>query len=113
MTDFLLNTEGDISLEDGKISLTKNISQKVSIALKIFKGEWFLDDAIGIPYFQTILGKKISKEQIDSLFKSQILSVEGVSKIISFSSSLVDRKYSYKVSILSNENKVETLEENL
>ena len=110
MADFLLDTQGDILLTNGKISLTKNISQKVSILLKTFKGEWFLDDSIGIPYFQTILGKKISKEQIDSIFKSQILSVKEVSKIISFSSTLINRQYQYSFSILDNENNVVNIE---
>ena len=110
MADLLLDTEGDISFSNGKISVKKNIGQKVSILLKTFKGEWFLDDLIGIPYFQTILGKKISKEKIDSLFKTQILSVDGVLKILEFTSELVNRQYQYSVSILSNENKIESVE---
>ena len=61
-------------------------------------------------YFQTILGKKISKEQIDSIFKSQILSVKEVSKIISFSSTLINRQYQYSFSILDNENNVVNIE---
>ena len=112
MADLLLDTDGDIYLSNGKISLTKNISQKVSILLKTFKGEWFLDDSIGIPYFQTILGKKISKEKIDLLFKTQILSVDGVSKITEFTSSIINRQYQYSVSILSDENKIESVESN-
>lgn len=110
MADILVDNDGDISISNGKISLTKNVSQKVSIVLKTFKGEWFLDESIGIPYFQSILGKKLSKEEIDSIFKTQILNVDGVYKILSFSSSLVNKQYQYCVSILSNENTVETIE---
>lgn len=110
MADILVDNDGDISISNGKISLTKNVSQKVSIVLKTFKGEWFLDESIGIPYFQSILGKKLSKEEIDSIFKTQILNVDGVYKILSFSSSLVNKQYQYCVSILSDENKVETIE---
>lgn len=109
MADLLLDSEGDISITNGKITLTKNVSQKVSILLKSFKGEWFLDDSFGIPYFQTILGKKIYKEQIDSIFKTQILNLDGVSKILFYSSTLINRQYQYSVSILSTENKIENI----
>lgn len=110
MSDILLDKNGDINFSNGKISIKKSLSQKVTISLQTFKSEWFLDDSIGIPYFQTILGKKIQKEQIDTIFSNEILKVDGVAKIISFSSSLESRHYTYTAEILSKDNNIEFVE---
>ena len=113
MIDLCIDKNGDLNISNGTISKTKSVAQKVSILLNTFKGEWFLDETIGIPYFQSIFGKKIKKEKIDLIFTSQISSVDGVKKILSFSSDIIDRKYSFKVEFLSNENTIEVVEKKI
>lgn len=52
----------------------------------------------GVPYFQQILGKKIRKEDVDNIFREQILLEDGVAEILTFSSDLTsDRVYSLSV----------------
>ena len=104
MSDILLDNEGDILISNGKISLKNSVAQKVSIALKTFQGSWFLDKNVGVPYFQSIFGKRIPQTKIDSILKDEIQKVGGVKQIISFKSELVDQKYSFTVKIISNEN---------
>ena len=69
------------------------VAQRLSIRLQSFLGEWFLNTAYGIPYWQRILGKKISKTAVDRIFQEQILSERGVREIASFSSTLQNRQY--------------------
>ena len=106
MIDLLLNEDGDIKIENGKLSLTGKVAQKVVITLKTFLGEWFLDDeeTVGIPYFQSILGKKISKEKLDQIFKNKILEIEEVLKIDSLSISTTEGKVKINVKFTSKNN---------
>ena len=51
--DFALH-QGDISIDDGDLMLcddeAHSIKQALSICLKTFAGEWFLDSNVGLPY---------------------------------------------------------------
>ena len=106
MIDFLLNDNHDIDLSSLSLHLTNNLAQRLSIKLNTFQEEWFLDDTAGIPYFQSILGHKVDKSVIDSIFKKAILEEEGVSDIISYHSSIdnAKRKYTYTARILASDN---------
>lgn len=69
------------------------VAQRLSIRLQTFLGEWFINTAYGVPYWQRILGKKVSKTAIDRIFQEQILSERGVREITSFSSTFQNRTY--------------------
>lgn len=73
---------------------TENVSQRLKILLLSFKGEWFYDTQYGVPYYQSILGKKTSKAAVDLIIQTAILSEPGVKQIVSFSSTLINRQYS-------------------
>ena len=110
MGDFLLTAEGDMDFSNGKISFTNDIGQKIKIHLNSFLGEWFLDRDYGVPYFQSIFHKRLSKENIDSIFTTQIQNIDGVKQIISFYSNLKNRIYSYNVKVLTTEEQVVSVE---
>lgn len=68
--------------------------QAVSIRLKFFLGEWFLDLTAGIPYYQRIFKKQQNaKAQIDAIFKDAILGTPTVNSLKQFNSSLINRQY--------------------
>jgi len=69
------------------------VAQRLQIRLQSFLGEWFINTAYGIPYWQQLLGKKINKTAADRIFQEQILSERGVREITSFSSTLKNRIY--------------------
>lgn len=60
------------------VDSTEAIKQDVLQRLRFFRGEWFLDNTIGIPYYQQILVKNPSQEKIDALFIATILGTPGI-----------------------------------
>lgn len=69
------------------------VAQRLSIRLQSFLGDWFINTAYGVPYWQRILGKKVSKTAVDRIFQEQILSERGVREITSFTSTFQNRQY--------------------
>lgn len=88
------------------------VAQRLRILLRTFLGEWVFNTAYGVPYWQRILGKKISKVAVDRIMQEQILSERGVLEIVSFSSELSrTREYSMQFRVRANNNQItETIE---
>src|SRR4029077_4743012 len=93
MTDLALDTNpnsltfkdlkivnGDLVLVDGTAGIMQNILQ----TLKIFLGEWFMDNTLGIDYFGSILVKNPNQAIINAIFINQILSVPGVTALTAY-----------------------------
>jgi len=82
-------TFGDLVIEGGDLVITSttidDVRQSVLQRLRIFLGEWFLDNTIGLPYFQQILIKNPDQSKIDALFRDQILGTPGVIALNSYS----------------------------
>lgn len=72
----------------------ETVRQRLLIRLKTFLGEWAFNTVYGVPWWQEILGKKVSKSRVDLILQQQILSETGVKEITYFSSSFVNRVYS-------------------
>jgi hypothetical protein len=72
----------DLALVDG----TVRVKQALCIALRTFRGEWFLNSEAGVPYYQNILVKNPVISEINSLLKVAILQVANVEKLLEFSS---------------------------
>jgi hypothetical protein len=99
--DILLTNESDaifinapLTREYTTQAQTDVVGQRLLIMLQTFMGEWFLDEAYGIPFFQRILGHKISKDAVDLIFQQKILAEVGVQELVSFTSTLANRAYS-------------------
>jgi len=118
--DFKLDYQtGDIIWKNGPLTkadvtqpFTENVQQRLFIMLRTFMGEWFMDTEHGIPYFQRILGRKTPKSTVDRIFQEKILAEQGVAEIVSFTSSLVNREYSFVTQIRCESGEVFTLEIN-
>lgn len=76
---------GDLYLENGTIRLTRTLTEEVAqelfIRLKFFKGEWFLDTTLGLPYFQSILVMGASTDAVAQIFRRVIAGTPGVKSI--------------------------------
>lgn len=103
--DLLMNisTGHDCLFVNGECPVTstpeQKMAQKIKIKLLTFRGEWFQDTTYGVPYWQEILGHKVSKSRVDMLIQEAILEEEGVKEIIDFRSSLNKRDYSVTAKI--------------
>ncbi len=85
--DLLLSDKHDLAIVNFDLKLTDNdqaVSQRVKQALLLFKGEWFLDKELGIPYYQDILGTKNSTDTVRAIFVKAIRSTEGVKDLTEF-----------------------------
>lgn len=65
--------------------------QKLRSRFRLFKGEWFLDQRIGIPYKQKILVKNPDPVLINAIFRKVILGTPGFASLDSFDAQKLDR----------------------
>lgn len=98
MNDLELGVEShDLIIKDGDLSLlneeAKVARQTLKLNLLFFKGEWFLDLEYGVPYFQSILKKGVSKGLVDSIFRKKITESYNIVEIIDFRTSLSNSSY--------------------
>ena len=81
------------------------VAQRLRIRLLTFREEWFLDTGYGVPYFQSILGRKVKKSAVDLIFQREILAENGVKELTFFESTFENRKYSlsFRVKVTTGE----------
>ena len=105
MTDMRIDDDplspsfGDLIYDNNGVTVTvdqaDSVAQKLSIKLRTFKTEWFINTDTGIPYYQEIFGQVRNKQTIDAIFQKAILEESDVLEIVEFSSSIdVGRTYS-------------------
>lgn len=97
--DLLLNNDTkDLVFINGACPAVQDraavVAQKLTIRLRTFFQEWFLNTDYGVPYLERILGKKVKKSTVDAIIQEQIYKERGVAEIVSFKSTLVKRDYS-------------------
>jgi len=80
----------------------EGVAQAISMRLKLLQGEWFLDATQGVPYATNVLGRH-TQAQADLVFRQTILDTQGVTRILSFISSLdpTTRKYSMACAVVT------------
>lgn len=85
---------GDLALVEGRASLTSGVgavAQKLWIRLSLWRGEWFADLAVGIPYL-AILGQKGVEAFAEATFRRAISTCPGVAALDDFSFALGGRR---------------------
>lgn len=90
---------GPLTKEGITSPLTETVAQRLKILLLTFQNEWFWDTTYGVPYYQSILGRKTTKERIDLIYNQKILSEPGVREIVTFDSTFKNRVYSLTFSV--------------
>lgn len=87
-------------LQDFYIDVPAAPGQAVKTRLLLWLGEWFLDNTVGTPYLEGILGKH-SQTMADTTVQDRTLGTQGVTAISSFQSTIdpVDRSYSVQMTI--------------
>ena len=97
--DIKLDEDGDIYLVNGDAQTTsigaEDLAQRLRIRLNTFQGEWFMDNTLGIDWWNRIMGKNRSKMVVDALIQDAILKEPDALQIVSYTSSIsTDRKFS-------------------
>ena len=87
MASIKLNASGDIEIIDGNMSIARGseaLRQQLETRFRSFRGDWFLDTRIGMPYFQEILIKNPDFVAVRGIFREAILETPGVLEIQKF-----------------------------
>jgi len=77
-------TDGHLNLEDGDLSLIRNINrikQHITTGLYLLVGDWILDQSQGISYFT---GMRAYPEILSAQIKRAINTVEGVDTVLKY-----------------------------
>lgn len=85
-TDAANPTSGDLRLTDGQLTLVEGdeaIAQHLRVRLRWIRGEWFLDQRTGIPFFEDVL-TRFQRGRAEALFRRTILQTPGVTALRSF-----------------------------
>lgn len=78
-----LTIDGDLAISASSPSIyflsgLDAVTQQISIAIRLWKGNWFLDLDLGIDWLGKILGQKPNPRTVASLFRERILGIEHV-----------------------------------
>jgi len=82
----LLVIDGDLVLtSDADPRGTNPVLQHIIQRLRTFLGEWYLDNTIGVPWFQLIFEKGTDEATIDAYLQNVICATPGVKSLTSYS----------------------------
>lgn len=91
--DMVFGTPNDFFIDEPAA-----VAQAVLTRLKLLRGEVFWDKTLGVPWFQEIMGP-MNPQTYDAEIKSVILGTPGVSALLNYSSSIVNRNLSVNATI--------------
>jgi len=84
ITDFGLDEDGDEYADATGLAMTGDlpgIKQQVTLRIGFFRGEWFLDEEKGLPWYEEIIVKNPNLIRIREIFREAILSVAGINEV--------------------------------
>ena len=119
MPDLKLDpTTGDLAIVNGDLALTNDaagetVAQRLRIRLRLFKGEWFLDTRLGVPFLSEVLVKVPNLARIEALLREAIAGTPGVGSIKAYSQTLdrANRKLDVAFSVVTADGVPLTLNE--
>jgi len=80
-----LNYDNDLLIESGDLVYMVDpqdiVEQSLRTTLRMFYGEWFLDETKGLPYTQSIFVKGINAQAIEALYVDAIVNDPGVVRL--------------------------------
>lgn len=97
--------DGQVILKSGSFDLARGREEALrrNIShLKLFFGESKYEPTKGVPYFESIFHKQASQGDIEAILKSEIMSIKGNLSLISFGTSITDRKLHVSYEVLTS-----------
>ena len=79
------------------------VAQRLTIRLRTFYQEWFMNVEYGVPYLERILGQKVKKTTVDAIIQEHIYKERGVAEIVEFNSTMVNRNYSCRFRVRTDQ----------
>lgn len=97
-------TNNDYTFGNGQLDYFINtpeaVGQVVETSLLLFLGDWYLNSDLGMPWFESVLGKH-SKTEADNAIEDYVLEVQGVLDIAEYESIIdpISRKFTVTMTI--------------
>jgi len=85
----------DLQIVDGDLVIYTGLdatAQRLKIKLRFFLGEWFLNESVGIPYWESIFVKNPNLAVVRSIFRKAILSDKAVTSLNQFDFTLSENR---------------------
>jgi hypothetical protein len=87
MSAFAQTPDGDFDISSGNLVVRTDLAQvtawKLTNLFSFFKGEWFVDARLGVPYLQFVFVKNPSLTLIGHIFEQVALAAPGVKGVLS------------------------------
>ena len=86
--DFLSDATGDLAVVNGDFALVADaaaVVQAIDVHLQTFLGEIWMDESLGVPWHQQILGKGATPLLVKSLLTREIAKVPDVLDVLAVS----------------------------
>ena len=92
--DFLLDpATGDLDISGGRLHFSTGlqaVAQGVRIRVRMIRGEWFLDQSLGVPYLrgsqvakaEALLGEKFDAQKASAAFRDVIAAAPNVTQVL-------------------------------
>ena len=81
------------------------LEQRIRTRMQTFMGEWYLNEEMGVPYFQEVLVKNPDVARVRALLLAALLSVEGVKQVTKFNVAFIpgDRRFTVDFHCISDD----------
>lgn len=76
-----LDAAGDVKVPFEWLRGPAAVVQRVRIRFRLWRGEWFLDQRIGVPYRENVLVKNPDKPLVSALFRRVMADTPGVANV--------------------------------
>jgi len=84
--DLKLTDAGDLDLTEGRLSLVDGLEavrQRCLLRLRTYRGEWFMDQRVGMPWVPEVLGSKpVATAAVAQRIRQALLSTPGVTQVL-------------------------------
>jgi hypothetical protein len=71
----------DLVVTGGDLELAIDAAQAVKIRLLFFRDDWFLNRAIGVPYFDQVFVKNPRAEHLAAIYREEIAATPGIVRV--------------------------------
>lgn len=102
MSDFALDANGDLEVVLGETRLCTSeeaVAQDWKLRMGMWRGEWFVDQRVGIDYPNSILVKNPRTELLRSIFRKVTIETAGIKDILSLDFELNSKARTLNVTI--------------
>jgi hypothetical protein len=119
MKSIAISLQGNkFPVEGGRWRFTQTrieyLAQKVRHAISIFQGEWFFNQNLGIPYIpDENTDNRLHRRLVESRLQETIVGVEGIARLVTFSTSLDKAKRELTVNFTAQIDTGETFSDSI